>query len=254
MTITVRRRFTIIAAGVALFFLSGAQPARAEPACAAGTGTAPTVPTWSPSATTPHGVHLFLSTTEIRLPSGPSSAQVELWGGGGGGGGGADDSFSEGGPGGGGGASGAYLRGTINVAPGRAYRLVVGTGGRGGDTGRDGQDGSASAVCDGENALLQAPGGHGGLGAQSGHEGAGGRATDADVDAANALERPGRSGGAGTQPLFRFNGSGGRGGSSVSGTIRPQGSSGGNGGAGGMRPQPAGRGADGGAGSIIVTW
>jgi hypothetical protein len=212
------------------------------------------------SSTVPHGIQEFDGNALFVVPDGVASLTVELWGAGGGGGGGSTGSWQMGGAGGGGGASGAYVRTTLSVAPGHAYALFVGKGGRGGAGGGQptaGENGQDSLACDGDTVLVRAPGGPGGKPSpNNGRRGIGGVgvAADPSVDTSAGLRRRGNNGANGLDPLFERGGNGGLGAYAVIGTVRPVGSFGGSGGAGEYLPDPAQNGWPGGDGSIIVSW
>jgi hypothetical protein len=220
-------------------------------------GTCPTseselLPVWRVRGTEPHGTHEFQRNTLLIVSPNVSTIVAEMWGGGGGGGGGGHESISEGGRGGSGGGSGSYIRTSFAVESNKTYTIVIGQGGHGGRPGMSGLAGGASAICDGDTAIVVAPGGFGGASARHGRESGGKGGPRSLTD--SGLQRPGNDGRPGVDPLFEFGGSGGIGGTPVAGTITPSGSFGGNGGAGETGPAPAGFGLAGGHGTIVINW
>jgi hypothetical protein len=219
--------------------------------------------TWRPPA--PHGFHEFRENVTLEAPRDMAMLVVELWGGGGGGGGGSIGSIGtrfDAGSGGGGGASGSYARGTFAAIPARRYTLIVGRGGPGGaSAGRSvataGQDGGDSYVCDAGALVLRARGGSGGQpspgSTKAGAKGRGSLPELAPRIVATTLLKPGEDGHDGSMSLFDSPGSGGVGGRTVVGSIKPTEAWGGDG-AGGGWPESRGDGKRGGEGSIILAW
>ncbi|OXS66074.1 hypothetical protein B1B04_24310 [Lysinibacillus sp. KCTC 33748] len=104
------------------------------------------------------GVYVFTP------PKGVSRILVRLWGAGGGGGARYNSN------GGGGGGGGAFVLGSLDVKPGEIFTVVVGKGGRGGQTGsHNAEDGGSSFVqYRGQTFLMAGGGGAGQLGVLGG--------------------------------------------------------------------------------------
>ena len=104
------------------------------------------------------GAQVFATpgTAQYTVPSGVSRLVVSLVGGGGGGG------SSNGGLAGGGGGAGGRGRALINVSPGEALTVTVGTGGAAGASPAAGHPGDTSSIKRGSTTLAAGNGGGGG--------------------------------------------------------------------------------------------
>jgi hypothetical protein len=178
--------------------------------------------------------HIYTSGSGTEtIPTGYTTATVEVWGGGGGGG----LKYSTSGAGGGGGGSGGYARTVISVAGlgGQTMNYSVGTGGS------VGFNGNASTVTSGTFSIASMTGGGGTYGASAtglglpGAGGAGGVAsggvtvnTTGNSGSTGLPSSGGGTGGAGGAGIAGVN-YGGMSGGSGSGTIPVNASAGGNG-------------------------
>jgi hypothetical protein len=164
---------------------------------------------------------IFTNSGTWTAPSCITSVTVEAWGAGGGG-----SSLTTSGIRGGGGGGGAYASGTVQVTPGHAYNIVVGTGGSGSTAGGkssfnattivaaggsggtiNSSTGGAGGTVAGSTGLVKYAGGNGGTGGTTFSGGGGGGAGSTGAGG----NSPGQLGGTGTT-LY-----GGNGGTGVSG-------------------------------------